>query len=158
MNKENARDQNTEIGIVEGSVEKISLQEITSAMKKMKLGKASALSEVSIEIINANGKVGIDVMMKLCQRVLDGKRMVEEWKTSVIVLIYKGKGDVTNCSAFRRVKLLEHEMKTVERVLEKQIRALVMVENIKFGFMPGSRMTHAFFIVRRMQEVYKGKG
>ena len=29
-------------------------------------------------MINASGKVGIDVMMKLCQRVPDGKEMPEE--------------------------------------------------------------------------------
>ena len=52
-------------------------------MKKMKLGKASGLSEVSMEMTNANGKVGIDVMMKLCQRVFDVKGMPKDWKTSV---------------------------------------------------------------------------
>ena len=101
MNKENAMDQKTDIGIVEGPVEEVFLEVITSPIKKMKLGKASGLSEVSIKIINANGKVGIDVMMKLCQSVLDGKGMPEDWKTSVMVPIYKGKGDVTNCGAYR---------------------------------------------------------
>ena len=101
MNKENAWDQKTDIGIVEGPVEEVFLEEITSAIKKMKLGKASGLSEVSMKIINANGKVGIDVIMKLCQSVLDRKGMPEDWKTSVMVPIYKGKGDVTNCGAYR---------------------------------------------------------
>ena len=67
MNKENAWDQKTKIGIVEGPVEEVSLEEITSAIKKMKLGKASGLSEVSMKMINANGKVEIDVMMKLSE-------------------------------------------------------------------------------------------
>ena len=48
----------------------VPLEEITIAKKKMKLGKASGLSEVNMEMINASGKVKIDVMMKLCQRVL----------------------------------------------------------------------------------------
>ena len=74
MNKNNAWDQKTEIGIVEGPVEKVSLEKITNAMKKMKLGKAFGLSEVSIEMINASGKVEIDVMMKFCQRALDKKK------------------------------------------------------------------------------------
>ena len=71
MNKENTWDQKTEIGIVEGPVKEVSLEKITSAMKKMKLGKASGLSEVSMEMIKASAKVGIDVMMKLCQIVLN---------------------------------------------------------------------------------------
>ena len=109
---------------------KVSSEEITIAIKKMKLGKASGLSEVSMKMINASGKVGIDVMIKLCQRVLDGKEMPEDWKTSVIVPIYKGKGNVANCSAYRGVKLLEHGMKIVKRVL-KRIRALMEVVNMQ---------------------------
>ena len=121
MNKENALDQNIEIGIVEGPMEEISLEEITIAMKKMKLGKASGLSEVIMEMIYASGKVAIDVMRKLCQRVLDEKEMLEDWKTSVIVPIYRGRGDVTNC---RRVMLLEHGLKIAERYW-KNIKSIV---------------------------------
>ena len=79
-------------------------------MKKMKLGKISGLLEVSMEMINSGGKIEIDVIIKLCQRVLDGKGMPEDWKTSVMVPIYKGYGDVTNCIAYRG-KLLKHGMK-----------------------------------------------
>ena len=37
---------------------------------------------------------------------------------SVVVPIFKGKGDAMSCGAYRRVKLLEHAMKIVEKVLE----------------------------------------
>ena len=74
-----------------------------------------------------------------------------------MVPIYKGKEDVTNCSAYRQVKLLKHRMKIVERVLEKRIRALVQVDNMQFGFMPGKERTDALFIVRRMQEECRAK-
>ena len=50
MNKENAWDQKTEIGTVESPVREVFLEKITSAMKKMKLGKASGLSVVSIKM------------------------------------------------------------------------------------------------------------
>ena len=56
MNKENAQDQKIEIG-TEGPVKQVSLEEITIAMKKMKLGKASELSGVSMKMINASGKL-----------------------------------------------------------------------------------------------------
>ena len=52
-NKENAWDQKTKIGIVEGLVEEVSLEEITNVIKKMKFGKASGLLEVSMEMMNA---------------------------------------------------------------------------------------------------------
>ena len=39
------------------------------------------------EIINASGKVGINVILKLCLR----KGILQDWKTSVMVTIYKQK-------------------------------------------------------------------
>ena len=91
---------------------------------------------MSMKMINENGKVRIDVMMKFCQKVHDGKGMPEDWKTCVMVPVYNRKGEVTNCDAYRGVKLLEQEIKIVERILEKKIRALVEVDKVQFGFMP----------------------
>ena len=68
------------------------------------------------------GKTGIDVMMKLCQDALDGKGIPADWAMSVVVPVFKGKGDTMSCGSYRGVKLLEHAMKIVERVLEKRLR------------------------------------
>ena len=96
-------------------------------------------------------------MMKLSQRVHGGKGMPEDWKTSMMVPIYKGKGDVPNCNAYRGVKLLQHGIKIVERGLKKRIRALVVMINMQIGFMPGRGMADPLFIVRRIQEEYREK-
>ena len=100
-------------------------------------------------------KVEIDVIVNLCERALERKGMPEDWKTCVLVPIYKGKGDVTNYKAYtcRKVKLLEHGTKIIKRVLEKKIRALVVVDDMQFGFMPGRGTTDE----RRMQQEYRKK-
>ena len=54
----------------------------------MKLGKAAGPSEVNMDMIMASGNFGVGVLKKLCQRVLDGKGMPNEWKTSVVVPIF----------------------------------------------------------------------
>ena len=82
---------------VEGQVEKVALNEIVEAMQKMKSGKATGPSKVSVKMIVASDKIGVKVMMGLCQRVLDGREMPDEWKTSEIVLTFIGKGDVMSC-------------------------------------------------------------
>ena len=56
----------------------------------------------------------------------------DEWKASVIVPIYKGKGDVVSFGSNRGAKLLENAMKIVVRVLKKQIRTLINL-NIMLG-------------------------
>ena len=60
-----------------------------------------------------------------------------------------------DCGAYRGVKLLEHAMKIVERVLENRIRGLVTIDDMQFGFMPGKGTNHALFILRRMQEEFR---
>ena len=67
----------------------------------MKSEKATGKSEVSVEMIVASGKIGVKVKMELCQRVLDAREMHDKWKTSVIVTIFKGKGDVISCGSYR---------------------------------------------------------
>ena len=61
------------------------------AKKVMKPGKVAGPFEICAEMISASGEVGISVIMELCQLVLDGKGMPDEWQTSVLVPIFKGK-------------------------------------------------------------------
>ena len=85
MNKENEWDQNVKAELVEGPVERVSREEVVKAIRKMKVGKAAGPSEFSDEMIAASGEIGIDVMVELCQGVLDGRGMPDEWVLSVMV-------------------------------------------------------------------------
>ena len=105
-------------------------------VRKIWWGKAAVPSQVNMDMIIARGKFGVGVMKKLYQRVLNGIGKPEEWKTSVVVAIFKGKGDVMDCGAYRGVKLLEHAMKIVERVLENRIRGLVTGPAPQGGLLP----------------------
>ena len=150
INEENEWDRMVETDVVEGPVKKVASNEIVEAIQSMKSGKASGTSGVSVKMIVASGEIGVKVMMELCQRVLDGRGMPDECETSVIVPIFKGKGDVMSCGLYRGVKLLEHAMKIVEKVLERRIRTLINLNEMQFGFMPGKGTVDAIFIVRRM--------
>src|SRR6266516_6200438 len=65
-----------------------------------------------------------------------------------MVNVYKGKGNALECSSYRRMKLLEHVLKVLERVFEAQIRKIVKIDEMPFGFSPGKGTTDAIFIVR----------
>ena len=62
-----------------------------------------------------------------------------------------------DCRAYREVKLLEHAIETVERVLENRIRGLVAIDDMQFGFMPGKGTTIALSILGRIREEFCGK-
>ena len=75
-------------------------------------------------------------MAQICQGVLHGFGMPVEWVLSNVVIIFKGKRDIWNCSCYRAVKLLQNGMKVVEMVFEKRLRRIVSVCEMQFGFMP----------------------
>ena len=58
---------------------------------------------------------------------------------------YKKKGSGVDCASYRGVKLLEHGMKVVGRLLEK-LRRLAKVDQMQFDFMPGRSTVDAIFI------------
>ena len=74
-----------------------------------------------------------------------------------MVNLYKGKGNALECSSYREIKLLEHVLKVLERVIEARIRKIVKIDELQFGFSPGKGTTDAIFIVRQVQEKFLGK-
>ena len=83
--------------------------------------------------------------------------MSVEWALSIVFPIFKGKGDIRNCSCYRAAKLHEHGMKVVERVIEKRPHRIVFVDEMQFGFMPERGTIDAVLILRRMQEEHIAK-
>ena len=71
-----------------------------------------------------------------------------------MVNVYKGKGDALACGSYRGIKLLEHAMKVLERVIERRVRKIVKIDSMQFGFMASRGMTDAIFIVCQLQEKY----
>jgi len=61
--------------------------------------------------------------------------MPEEWR-SILVPIYKNKGDIQSCTNYRGIKLMSHTMKLWERVIEHRLRGMTRVTMNQFGFMP----------------------
>ena len=60
---------------------------MVKAIREMKVGKAAGPSEVSAEMIAASGEIGIGVMVELCQGVLHGIGMTDDWAQSVVIPI-----------------------------------------------------------------------
>ena len=117
MNEENLLDHNVEGDAVEGSVVCVNREDVLLALNENR--KSPWASDVSLELIAAHVGVGIQVMAGICQKVLDGFGMPAEWALSIVVPIFNGNGDIRNCSCYGAVKLPEHGMKVVERVLQK---------------------------------------
>jgi len=73
-------------------------------------------------MIQATEGIGTQWLLDLCNGIVKEGCMPVDWKSSVILPIYKGKGDPMECGSYRGIKLLEHAMKVVERIFEHGIR------------------------------------
>lgn len=130
--------------------------EVEKAVKAKKLDKATGVSEVVAEHIKVSGMIGIEVIMEIANCVLDGEGTFEGWRHSVLVPLYKGKGDVRDCGAYRDMKLFEHGMK-VDRVFLRRLREVVKIDEKQCGFMPSKGTVYTLFMVRMLQERYGRK-
>ncbi|KAK3521299.1 hypothetical protein QTP70_003148 [Hemibagrus guttatus] len=156
MNEENEREKRVEVvNSVEQKVDKIRKDEVRKALKRMKSGKAVGPDDIPVEVWKCLGEPAVEFLASLFNRVLESERMPEEWRRSVLVLIFKNKGDVQSCSNYRGIKLMSHTMKLWERVVEARLRKLVEICEQQYGFMPRKSTTDAIFALRILMEKYR---
>ncbi|CAK9296895.1 unnamed protein product [Gordionus sp. m RMFG-2023] len=117
LNEENEWN-NISCAKVEGPGCKFGKNEIKRAVKKMKIGKASGLTMVVSEMFKGSDDLGIEWLMNLANQIVTEGTIPEDWQRSIIIPVYKGKGDPLDCGSYRAIKLLEHAIKVFERVLE----------------------------------------
>jgi len=109
-------------------------------------------------MIHATGDIGTQWILDLCNGIVKEGSIPEDWKSSVVLPIYKGKGDPMECGSYRGIKLLEHDMKVVERIFEHRIWQQIEIDDMKFGFMKGKETNDACFMARQMQKNFRVNG
>ena len=102
-----------------------------------------------------HGKMGIKFLIRLFNRLLMGECIPEEWKRSMLIPIYKNKGDAQFCGNHRGIKLMSHTMKVWERIIEARLGDRVEISKKQYGFMPGKGTTDAMFVLRMLMEKYR---
>ena len=108
-------------------VEDISVEEVRTGVRKMKKGKAQGLDDKPGEVWITLGNKGVEFLMDFFNRLLQGEKMPDEWRRSVVVPLYKSKGYIKECGNYREIKLMSHSMKLWERVIEARIRKEVTI-------------------------------
>ena len=136
-------------------VESISKEEVRENMQRMKNGKAVGPDDIPVEVWKCLGESALKFLTKLYNRTMESERMPEEWRDSVLIPIFKNKGDMQSCSYYRGIKLIGHTMKLWERIIERRLRRDLTFSNQQYGFMPGKSTTDALFALRVLMEKYR---
>ena len=75
----------------------------------------------------------------------------------MIIPIYKENGYIQDCGNYRGVKLMSHNMKILERIIERRRREETTIGDEQVGFMPGRGTADAIFAVRQLMEKHREK-
>ena len=75
------------------------------AIEKLKEHKQPGVNQIAAELIQAGVRTVRHEIHKLINSVLNTEELPDEWKESIIVLVYK-KGDKRDCSNYKGISLL----------------------------------------------------
>ena len=146
MNVENERIEREVETTRESEIEEVSVEEVRRALQKMKRGKAVGPDDIPAEAWK---------LTDMFNKIIETKKMLDEWRKSTLVPIFKNKGDIQECENYRGIKLVSHTLKIWERVIESRLREMVNISQEQFGFMPGRSTTDAIFALRQVVEKYR---
>jgi len=91
-----------------------------------------ALSGLAAEMTQFTVDNRTQWILDLCIGIVKEGCIPEDWKSSVVLPIYKKKGDPMECKSYRGSKLLEHAMKVVERIFKHSIRQQIDIDDMQF--------------------------
>ena len=157
LNEANPINADLESEPVEGPIRMIDSTELENAIKLMKNGKAAGPSGLTSDIIKASGKKSMEVFNSICEKMWNIGTTPPEWLSSLTVPIYKGKEDALECSSYRGIRLLEHSLKILERIIFNRLTNMIRIGEYQFGFLAGKSTIDAIFIMRQLQEKYRMK-
>jgi hypothetical protein len=121
---------------------------VKKTLKKMKMGKALGLDSIPIEVWRCLGDIAIVWLTKLFNTIFQSNKMPDEWRRSILVQIFKNKGDIQSCTNYRGIKFMSHTMKLWERMIEHNLRKLTTVSKNQFDFMPRRSTMEAIFLIK----------
>ena len=85
--------------------EAIGRAEVEVRVGKLKIGKAAGKDEITEEMIKGGFERVVDWIWSLCYMAFESGVESEDWRSEVIVPLYKGKGERSECKNYRGIGL-----------------------------------------------------
>ncbi|VDO94808.1 unnamed protein product, partial [Heligmosomoides polygyrus] len=140
-----------------GPVQKITVEEIEAALKKMRPGKATGPDDVAADLWKSKYWYPAEWLAKFFNQVVAEKKVPECWRQSTTIPIWKKKGSPADCSNYRPIRLLSHSMKIFERIVDGRIRDIVQLSSNQCGFVAGCGTVDAIHAARLLIEKHREK-
>ena len=124
-------------------------QEILASINKLKNNKSSGDDNIINEYIKESKNIFLATYVELFNNILFSGIYPSAWCTSIIVPIFKNKGDPTAATNYRPISLTSCLSKLFSSVLNERLKLYLQTENIikdnQGAFMPGTSTTNHVF-------------
>ena len=95
---------------MEVDITEISSAYIEMALRNMENGKATGPDNLPVEGWKSLGRTGVNFLKEALNNISDEEKIPDICRKSILIPIYKNKGDIINCGNYRGIKLMCHSM------------------------------------------------
>ena len=140
-----------------------SMEEVLTAIKSMKLGKASGTDRVGTDHLKAIAELptGKALLLQIARLLFSGAVVPPDWLISKLILLPKG-GGKHNPGKWRSISLLQQCNKMVSSIISARLQAHLHRPGLgmesQSGFTRGRGTVDGFFNVQQALEVRKANG
>ncbi len=118
-----ANETSTRETIIEDKSTTVTTEEVETAVKKLKTGKAAGLGNIPAELLKNAPQKLYKMIAQLFTMCINERIIPKEWKIAHIIPIFKH-GDRTNCNNYRAISVTS----TFSRLFGRIIRDLIETE------------------------------
>jgi hypothetical protein len=133
--------------------------EVEQAINKLKKNKSPGIDEIKAEMLQAGGEKLKHKIHELCNRAWNEENIPEPWGRSILIPIPK-KGDLSKCSNYRTISLLNHTGKVLLMVLLNRLKHHLdpYMSEEQAGFRKDRSTVQQILILRLLAEKAKRNG
>ena len=154
----------TEIGLgvmnesANGELE-IGVEDVRKAVKKLKGGKSPGVDGITSEMLKCGGECLLEWLRRVCNVYISEEKVPNDCMRAIIVPIYKGMGDRSDCKNYRGISLLSIPGKVYGRILIEKVHSLTerLTGEEQCGFRPGRGCVDQVFVKKQMSEKFVDK-
>jgi len=84
----------------------ITKEEVEEALRKMKVGKAVGPDNIPVKIWKLLGEEGLEWLTNFFNIIFEFATMPQEWRYSILIPLYKNKGDTQDCNNYKGLSCL----------------------------------------------------
>ena len=128
-------------------------EEVSTALKKMKDGKAVGPDNITTEMIKALEGFGIPTLTKLINNIYDTGHIPSDLSKSIFIALPK-KPNANECENHRTISLMRHVTKILLRIIMMRIRNKILPEiaQEQCGFIEDKGTVNAQYVIRTIIE------